>query len=274
MSFDHISNPELRLGLGLGLDYQFSENCVKTGEYRQKKKEKDPTKCNKAYPSLTLGPSKDDEANNQIATKTESDEYFHPQTSSPSAVSSFSNSSSIIKRERDQFEVEEFEIEEERNPSRDVVIDEENGNPRKKLRLNKEQSAVLEDSFKEHSTLNPIQKQELARKLKLRARQVEVWFQNRRARTKLKQTEVDLELLRQSCENLTEENKRLQKELQDLKSIKTTPYITIICPSCERICGGNGSSNNGSSPTTTLLRKAHNHLCKSNYSFTQSSAAC
>ncbi|CAL0327122.1 unnamed protein product [Lupinus luteus] len=270
MSSNHFSNPELRLGLGLGLHDQFSQNCVKTGEYRQKKKENDSTKCNKAYPSLTLGPPKDDEANNQIATKTESDEYFHPRASSPSAVSSFSNSSSIIKRERDQFEVEEFELE-EKNPSRGVVVDEENGIPRKKLRLNKEQSAVLEDSFKEHSTLNPTQKQKLARKLNLRARQVEVWFQNRRARTKLKQTEVDLELLKQCCENLTEENKRLQKELQDLKSMKTTPYITI-CPSCERICGGNGSSNNGSSPT--MLRKAHNHLCKSNYSFTQSSAAC
>nr|pir homeotic protein HAT22 - Arabidopsis thaliana (fragments) [Arabidopsis thaliana] len=50
--------------------------------------------------------------------------------------------------------------------------------------------------------------------------QVEVWFQNRRARTKLKQTEVDCEFLKKCCETLTDENRRLQKELQDLKALK------------------------------------------------------
>lgn len=34
--------------------------------------------------------------------------------------------------------------------------DEEGCNSRKKLRLTKEQSALLEDRFKEHSTLNPV----------------------------------------------------------------------------------------------------------------------
>ncbi|KAK4762169.1 hypothetical protein SAY87_030053 [Trapa incisa] len=60
--------------------------------------------------------------------------------------------------------------------------DDENGMARKKLRLSKEQSTFLEESFKEHSTLNPKQKLALAKQLNLRPRQVEVWFQNRRAR--------------------------------------------------------------------------------------------
>ncbi|KAL2464737.1 Homeobox-leucine zipper protein HAT14 [Forsythia ovata] len=81
--------------------------------------------------------------------------------------------------------------------------DEENGMARKKLRLTKEQSAFLEESFKEHNTLNPKQKLALAKQLNLRPRQVEVWFQNRRARTKLKQTEVDCEYLKRCCEKLT-----------------------------------------------------------------------
>lgn len=34
--------------------------------------------------------------------------------------------------------------------------DDENGLSRKKLRLSKEQSAYLEESFKEHNTLNPV----------------------------------------------------------------------------------------------------------------------
>lgn len=48
-----------------------------------------------------------------------------------------------------------MEVEAERASSR-ASDDEENGSTRKKLRLSKEQSAFLEESFKEHSTLNPV----------------------------------------------------------------------------------------------------------------------
>uniref|UniRef100_A0ACD5XDR4 Uncharacterized protein n=1 Tax=Avena sativa TaxID=4498 RepID=A0ACD5XDR4_AVESA len=146
--------------------------------------------------------------------------------------------------------------------------DDDDGSTRKKLRLTKEQSALLEDRFKEHSTLNPKQKVALAKQLNLRPRQVEVWFQNRRARTKLKQTEVDCEFLKRCCETLTEENRRLQRELQELRALKFAPqpptttnasnsgppsssptppfYMQLpaatlsICPSCERTTAGGG----------------------------------
>ncbi|XP_073023917.1 homeobox-leucine zipper protein HAT4-like [Primulina eburnea] len=119
--------------------------------------------------------------------------------------------------------------------------DDDDGSTRKKLRLSKQQSVFLEQSFKEHPTLNPKQKLALANQLNLRPRQVEVWFQNRRARTKLKQNEVDCEYLKRCCETLSEENTRLHKELQDLRALKTpnsSPFYMAttltMCPSCER----------------------------------------
>ncbi|KVH89376.1 Homeodomain-containing protein [Cynara cardunculus var. scolymus] len=135
--------------------------------------------------------------------------------------------------------------------------EDENGIYRKKLRLSKQQSGYLEESFKDHSTLNCIQKLELAKKLNLSPRQVEVWFQNRRARhisslhiifydlTKLKQTEVNCEYLKKYCETLRGENRRLNEELQELRALKTTsnpsclqlPATTTLTmyPSCVQV---------------------------------------
>ncbi|CAL0322529.1 unnamed protein product [Lupinus luteus] len=98
---------------------------------------------------------------------------------------------------------------------------------------------------------------------------------------KQKQAESEFESLNKYCKTLTEKNKRLQKELEELKSMLTSPgpfhvqipATTIIkCPSCERICSG---ESNGSSPTTTLLigSKSHNHFYTSKYPFSQSSSA-
>ncbi|KAJ7971431.1 Homeobox associated leucine zipper protein [Quillaja saponaria] len=146
----------------------------------------------------------------------------------------------------------------ERTSSR-ASDDDENGSTRKKLRLSKDQSAFLEESFKEHPTLNPKQKLALAKQLNLRARQVEVWFQNRRARTKLKQTEVDYEYLKRCCETLTDENRRLQKELQELRALKSSqpfymqlPATTLtMCPSCERVATNTNSSSTAAAAATT-----------------------
>ncbi|KAJ4751320.1 Homeobox associated leucine zipper protein [Rhynchospora pubera] len=219
---------------------------------------------NSSEPSLTLSISESMHTN---LLKTEPETSKHNYTaatgiSSPphSAVSVFSAGyiHGVVKKER------ETAGEALSNNSNSRVSDQEDedGGTRKKLRLTKEQSALLEDRFKEHTTLNPKQKQALAKQLNLRPRQVEVWFQNRRARTKLKQTEVDCEFLKRCCETLTEENRRLQKELQELKALKFAPpplYMQFpaatltLCPSCERI-GGAGSTDSqdrdGSKPAT------------------------
>ncbi|GJZ91263.1 homeobox-leucine zipper protein HAT22-like protein [Tanacetum coccineum] len=91
-----------------------------------------------------------------------------------------------------------------------------NDGSRKKLKLTMEQTTLLEDRFKIHSTLNTGQKQELAKKLNLLPRQIEVWFQNRRARTKLKHIEQEYEWLKKCFETLKDENSRLKKELQEV----------------------------------------------------------
>ncbi|GAB4840402.1 Homeobox-leucine zipper protein hox3 [Ancistrocladus abbreviatus] len=123
------------------------------------------------------------------------------------------------------------------------------GPPRKKLRLSKEQSRMLEDSFRLNHTLNPKQKEDLAVQLKLKPRQVEVWFQNRRARSKLKQTEMECEHLKRWFGSLTEQNRRLQKEVAELRAMKVSPPTLLsphshdplpastltMCPRCERV---------------------------------------
>ncbi|XP_022951762.1 homeobox-leucine zipper protein HAT3-like [Cucurbita moschata] len=176
-------------------------------------------------------------------------------------VSSPNSTVSSISGKRSEREAVGDEAEAERTSCSRGSDDEDGGDgdgdaSRKKLRLSKEQSLVLEETFKEHNTLNPKQKLALAKRLSLRPRQVEVWFQNRRARTKLKQTEVDCEYLRRCCENLTEENRRLQKEVQELRALKLSPQLYMhmnppttltMCPQCERVAVSSFSSTSAAS---------------------------
>ncbi|KAK2449422.1 hypothetical protein P8452_13296 [Trifolium repens] len=137
----------------------------------------------------------------------------------------------------------------------EIAIDTTNDNNgcTKKLRLTKEQSTMLEDAFKLHNTINTAQKRALAEKLNLKQRQVEVWFQNRRARTKLKQTEVNYMFLKKCHDKLSEENLILKKELEELRALKVGPSnITqsnkaanwTICSSCKKIWKPNEGHNN------------------------------
>lgn len=80
-------------------------------------------------------------------------------------------------------------------------------------------------------------------------------------RTKLKQTEVDCEYLKRCCENLTEENRRLQKEVQELRALKLSPQMYMhmsppttltMCPSCERVAVSSSSSTATAAPSSTF----------------------
>ncbi|XP_074270450.1 homeobox-leucine zipper protein HAT3-like [Silene latifolia] len=158
---------------------------------------------------------------------------------------------------------------------RDVISDDEEGGSgggsdsgrgrrgeRKKLRLSKEQIMVLERAFGEHTTLNTKQKLTLAREVKLKPRQVEVWFQNRRARTKLKQTEVDCEYLRRFSETLKEQNMKLQKEVQELRaaqkmglSDQSAMHGQIMCSSCKSVSLSPSFASSSKTPTAGVLHR-------------------
>lgn len=74
-------------------------------------------------------------------------------------VSSPNSTVSSISGKRSEREPIGDEIENERDSCSRGSDDEEGGggdNSRKKLRLTKEQSLVLEKTFKEHNTLNPV----------------------------------------------------------------------------------------------------------------------
>ncbi|KAL4333092.1 hypothetical protein GQ457_07G017450 [Hibiscus cannabinus] len=158
--------------------------------------------------------------------------------------------------------------------------------PRKKLRLSNEQSGLLEESFRHNHTLNPKQKEALALQLKLSPRQVEVWFQNRRARynktlrniitqfsteldkkeSKLKQTEMECDYLKRWFRSLAEQNRRLQIEVDELKAMKIGSPAAILphastlttCTRCERVTtpahGGDPVKSTASTTGTTVTK--------------------
>ncbi len=89
---------------------------------------------------------------NQLPSTTECEEQTVLSTSSPSSIG-------MMKRGRQDKCFHEFDLEREKAcdlSSRGGSDDEDGGTTRKKLRLSKEQSALLEESFKDHITLSPV----------------------------------------------------------------------------------------------------------------------
>lgn len=152
-SFDDISSTGLVLGLG------FSTTAD------QKSTKIAPVVLDKGpslsfEPSLRLSLSGDHTYEKQEAVKKVNNVTRGPNDHQSvdlyrqdSAASSYSNAS--VKRERDVGS-EETTTEVERLSSRVSDEDDDGSNARKKLRLTKAQSALLEESFKQHSTLNPV----------------------------------------------------------------------------------------------------------------------
>lgn len=114
-----------------------------------------------------------------------------------------------------------------------------------KLRFTKAQLRVLEDTFERLQRPNAHQKSTLAMELGVQPRQVEVWFQNRRARGKAKRNESDCEVLRQRCQDLIVENHHLSYLIQtermgydsrQLAQHSSGPLLQMsLCNSCKKL---------------------------------------
>ncbi|KAF8079432.1 hypothetical protein N665_1028s0015 [Sinapis alba] len=90
---------------------------------------------------------------------------------------------------------------------------------KKKKKLTKEQLASLEQSFQEDIKLDSDRKLKLSKELRLEPRQIAVWFQNRRARWKVKDLEESYDSLRQEYEVVSRENQMLYDEVMKLRGI-------------------------------------------------------
>lgn len=87
---------------------------------------------------------------------------------------------------------------------------------RKKKRLTDAQVHALESSFEANKKLDADRKQKLADRLGLESRQVAVWFQNRRARSKTKHLEHDFALLQSKYHSILAETHKLRSEVSRL----------------------------------------------------------
>ncbi|KAH7366478.1 hypothetical protein KP509_18G080300 [Ceratopteris richardii] len=86
----------------------------------------------------------------------------------------------------------------------------------KKRKLTTEQARQLEASFEADKKLEAEKKQRLAEQLGLQPRQVAIWFQNRRARSKTKQLELDFLALKAEYDRVVAQRRSLQAEIANL----------------------------------------------------------
>ena len=110
----------------------------------------------------------------------------------------------------------------------DVYGDNDLSHPvEKKRRLSYDQVRSLERSFEVENKLEPERKMQLARELNLQPRQVAVWFQNRRARWKIKQLERDYEMLNGDYTRLKAD---LESALREKDALQAEVTITSPTP--------------------------------------------
>ena len=153
MGLDDVSQTSLVLGLGISEAASPILNNFKNNKKKKNNKE-NPTSLEFEPCALTLGFSGDVDPPPHHHPHHHHHLYRQASPHSSAVCSSFSGGGGGgIKRERD---LSSEEVELERVCCRISDEDEDGCNTRKKLRLSKQQSALLEESFKQNSTLNPV----------------------------------------------------------------------------------------------------------------------
>ncbi|KAG8096087.1 hypothetical protein GUJ93_ZPchr0013g34637 [Zizania palustris] len=128
----------------------------------------------------------------------------------------------------------------------------------KKRRLSDEQARFLEMSFNKERKLETPRKVQLASELGLDAKQVAVWFQNRRARHKSKLMEEEFAKLRAAHDAVVLQNFHLETELLKLKERladaeeEKTKLMAGAAAAATGCCGGGGGSSPSSSSFSTV----------------------
>lgn len=107
----------------------------------------------------------------------------------------------------------------------------------KKRRLTTNQVEFLEKSFEVETKLEPERKIQLAKDLDLQPRQVAIWFQNRKARSKTKQLEKDYEMLKSRYDVLKTDYDHLLNEKEKLKAevVHITDRLNVITEPLEEL---------------------------------------
>ncbi|KAL6645643.1 hypothetical protein ACP70R_017251 [Stipagrostis hirtigluma subsp. patula] len=122
----------------------------------------------------------------------------------------------------------------------------------KKRRLSDEQARFLEMSFRKERKLETPRKVQLAAELGLDAKQVAVWFQNRRARHKSKLMEEEFAKLRAAHDAVVLQNCHLETELLKLKDRLAEAEEEKRKLMAAAAGGGAGSSSPSSSSFSTV----------------------
>lgn len=127
----------------------------------------------------------------------------------------------------------------------------------KKRKLTSEQARELEASFEADKKLEAEKKQRLAEQLGLQPRQVAVWFQNRRARSKTKQLELDFLTLKAEYDRVLAQRRTLQAEVSRLSAQLQAKISKGKINPCSQDSTSSTNSNNGDviSESTTLQIK-------------------
>lgn len=86
-----------------------------------------------------------------------------------------------------------------------------------KKRLNPDQVRLLERSFTSNNKLEHEHKLQLANQIGVSPRQVAIWYQNKRARWRTQNLELDYNVLQQKLEDAVAEKRRLEKDVERLK---------------------------------------------------------